>query len=211
MSRFLFGYIAMFLVLANLGVCLAAEHEHEYTFGTTVVSTSGLQGRISFLKEKTVKLPRLEKMKTVGTIYTKRLNVWPQDFDRGFPGITDRFEWFGIDYTGRFWIEKSGQFRFSLLSDDGAKLSIDNRELIDNDGRHGPSALSASAFLSRGAHNVHVAYFQGPRFTVALVLAIAAPGADWQIFDTDNFLPPKDPGEWIEGSISEVKHSVNRN
>ena len=88
-----------------------------------------------------------------------------------------------IDYTGRFWIEEPGQYRFSLLSDDGATLRIDNKEIIDNDGTHAPSALSASAHLSRGIHMMRVSYFQGPRFTVALVLAIGAPGAPWRIFN----------------------------
>ena len=48
-------------------------------------------------------------MKPVGTIYTNSLNVSPQRFDESFPGITDRFEWFAIDYTGKFWIEQPGE------------------------------------------------------------------------------------------------------
>jgi hypothetical protein len=199
------------LLLLFVAIGLPAQEKPQYTFGTTVVSTSGLQGRIYFLKENTEKLPRLDRMKSVGTIYTNTLNVWPQRFDEGFPGITDRFEWFGIDYTGRFWVEEGGQYRFSLLSDDGAKLSIDDKELIDNDGTHAPIALSASAFLSRGVHTMHVAYYQGPRFTVALVLSVAAPGAAWRIFNTDDFLPPKDPTEWVNGKISDVRRSVNFN
>ena len=99
---------AKLLYVSVLAVGLAQE-KPQYTFGTTVVSTSGLQGRICHLKENTEKLPRLDRMKHVGTIYTNTLNVWPQRFDEGFPGITDRFEWFGIDYTGRFWIEEPGQ------------------------------------------------------------------------------------------------------
>jgi hypothetical protein len=199
------------ILLLFVAIGLLAQEKPQYMFGTTVVSTSGLQGRIYFLKENTDKLPRLDRMKSVGTIYTNTLNVWPQRFDEGFPGITDRFEWFGIDYTGKFWIEGEGQYRFSLLSDDGAKLSIDDKEVIDNDGTHSPSGLSASAFLSRGVHTIHVAYYQGPRFTVALVLAVGAPGAAWRIFNTDDFLPPKDPAEWVNGKIKDVQHSTNFN
>jgi hypothetical protein len=147
-------------------------------------------------------------MKSVGTVYSKSLNVWPQRFDEGFPGISDRFEWFAIDYKGRFWIDSEGQYRFRLLSDDGARLSIDNEELINNDGLHPASALGASAFLSRGIHTIHVPYFQGPRFEVALVLEIAAPGASWRVFNTDDFIPPKDPAEWVTGSIGKVQHST---
>jgi hypothetical protein len=38
--------------------------------------------------------------------------------------------WFGIDYTGRFWVGEPGQYRFSLLSDDGSKLIRKSRLLI---------------------------------------------------------------------------------
>ena len=195
------------LVILGAAAGLPAQEQPRYTFGTTVVSTTGLQGRIYLLKKNTGKLPSFERMEPAGTIYTHILNVWPQRFDEGFPGVTDRLEWFAIDYTGRFWIENAGKYRFSLLSDDGARLAIDQRELIDNDGIHSASALSGSALLSRGVHTIRVSYYQGPRYTVALVLAVAAPGGGWRIFDTDDFLPPQDPAEWISGNIREVRHS----
>jgi hypothetical protein len=37
-------------------------------------------------------------MKPVGTIHTSSLNIPPRIFTDGFPGVTDRFEWFAIDY-----------------------------------------------------------------------------------------------------------------
>jgi hypothetical protein len=191
-------------------VAVCAAQDEPPTFGTTVVSTSGLQGRIYYLKPRTVKLPRFDDLKPVGTIYTNALNIWPQEFSAGFPGITDRFEWFGIDYTGRFWIETPGQYRFSLLSDDGARLSIDDQELIDNDGNHVAIALSAGAFLSRGIHRLHVSYFQGPRFNVALVLAVAPPGASWRMFNTNEFVPPPDTSQWVDGTVSDVRHVSNQ-
>ena len=200
---------SLLILFAAIG--LLAQEQPQYTFGTTVVSTSGFQGRIYFLKRNTHKLPRRDKMKSAGTIYTNTLNVSPRRFEEGFPGISDRFEWFAIDYTGRFWVEEPGQYRFNLLSDDGSRLSIDGQELIDNDGTHPPFALDASAFLSRGVHALRVAYFQGPRFEVALVLTVGAPGADWRVFNTNDFLPPKDPAEWVSGQISDVRHSANPN
>jgi hypothetical protein len=198
------------IVVSLLAIALLGQEKPQYTFGTTVVSTAGLQGRVYVLKENTQKLPRFHRMKPVGTIYTNTLNVWPQHFEEGFPGITDRVEWFGIDYTGRFWIENAGQYRFSLLSDDGSKLSVDDKELIDNDGIHAAFAVSASAFLSRGIHGMHVSYYQGPRFTVALVLAVRAPGAAWRIFNTDDFVPPQDTAEWVSGKIRDVRPSDPR-
>jgi hypothetical protein len=196
------------IVFVSVWTCLLAQEKPEYTFGTTVVSATALEGRVYFLKRNTSKMPRFAGLKSVGTIYAKSLNVRPQRFEEGFPGISNRFEWFAIDYHGRFWIGSEGEYRFSLLSDDGARLSIDSEEPIDNDGIHAASALSASAFLSRGIHTIHVSYFQGPRFEVALVLQIAAPGASWRVFNTDDFIPPKDPAEWVTGNISKVQHAT---
>jgi hypothetical protein len=193
------------IVFVSGWICLLAQEKPQYTFGTTVVSTSALEGRVYFLKRNTSKLPRFDRRKSAGTIYTTALNIWPRRFDEGFPGISGRFVWFAIDYNGRFWIDTEGQYRFRLLSDDGARLSIDNEELIDNDGIHAALALSASAFLSRGIHTIHVSYFQGPRFVVALVLEVAAPEAAWRVFNTDDFIPPKDPAEWVTGKIREVQ------
>ena len=168
---------------------LPAQDKPEYTFGTTVATNSWLQGQVYDLKPGTGRLPRLDRMKPTATIYTNMLNVWPQRFDQGFPGIMDRFEWFAIDYHGNFWIEQAGEYRFSLLSDDGARLAIDNQEFVNNDGIHAASALSGSAVLSQGAHTINVSYYQGPRFAVALP-------------------PPKDPAEWVTGKIGQVRKSV---
>jgi hypothetical protein len=188
---------------------LPAQEQPAYTFGTTVVSSSGLQGRIYHLRKNTPRLPRFERMRPVGLIYTKSLSVWPRSFHEGFPGLTKRFEWFAIDYTGRFWIERSGVYRFSLLSDDGAKLSIDGQTVIDSDGLHPPESASASAVLTRGVHDLRVCYFQGPRFSVALVLALARDGQAWRIFNTDDFKPPSDSVEWQHGEITRIKPEKN--
>jgi len=70
---------------------------------------------------------------------------------------------------------------------------------------HGSIAISGSATLTRGVHDIKVDYFQGPRFTVALVLAVASPGEPWRIFSTTDFKPPKDPEQWQKGEISDIR------
>jgi hypothetical protein len=202
--------LSRMLLIALAAAVAFAEENAAYTFGTTVVDSSGLQGRVYHLDSKTEELPKLSRMSPVGTIYTLSLNVWPQSFDQGFPSITDRFEWFAIEYTGKFWIEKPGQYRFSLLADDGSKLFINHKLVINNDGVHRAEAISAAAALTRGVHDIRIEYFQGPRFTVALVLAIAPPGEPWRIFHMHDFKPPKDPEEWKEGRISGVTRQTIR-
>jgi hypothetical protein len=195
-------------ILALSPAAIRAQDQPAYTFGTTVVDSSGLQGRVFHLHPKTEKLPKLAHLRPVGSIYTNTLNVWPQNFAEGFPNVTDRFEWFAIEYTGRFWIETGGQYRFSLLSDDGARLEVNGRLLIDNDGIHRAVAVSASATLTRGVHDLKVEYFQGPRFTVALVLAIGVQGGPWRIFDMRDFRPPTDTALWQKGKILDIRRQT---
>ena len=161
-------------------------------FGTTVFISSGLRGDIYFIPPQSLKLPKFEKLKPVGTIYTNELNVPRHDFTMGFPGVTGRFEWFAIDYTGKFWIDKPGKYTWALLSDDGSKLSIDGHEIIDNDGQHSPRGIAGTSKLKRGAHSIRVSYFQGPRTQVALILAVIPPGEeDFTLFNTEDYLAPE--------------------
>ena len=95
------------------------QHAPITTFGVTVVDPFGLRGDIYLLKPDTDRLPKFEKLKPVGAIYTSSLNIPPRDFKDGFPGVTNRFEWFAIDYTGNFYIADPGRYLFLLSSDDG--------------------------------------------------------------------------------------------
>jgi hypothetical protein len=185
-----------------------AQEEPAYTFGTTVVDSSGLQGRVFYLKPGTQKLPNFGHMEPVGSVYTTALNVWPRRFTEGFPNITDRYEWFAIEYTGKLWIENPGLYRFSLLSDDGAKLKLDGKVVINNDGVHAAMAINGGATLTQGVHDIKIEYFQGPRFEVALVLAIAPPEERWRIFNMTDFKPPKDPDDWHKGKISGIQRQT---
>ncbi len=174
------------------------------TFGVTVVDPFGLKGEIYLLRPDTLWLPKFEKMKPIGAIYTSALNIPTRDFQEGFPGITDRFEWFAIDYTGYFYIDKPGKYRFLLGSDDGAKLYIDKKTVIDNDGIHPIQYEEGSVNLKGGIHQIRIAYFQGPRAQLALILGVARPGEDWRVFSTNEFRPPRDPADWKYGDPNDL-------
>ena len=162
------------------------------TFGVTVYDSLGLQGKIYLLDPGTDALPKFEKLEPVGTIYTTALNIPPRDFMSGFPGITDRFEWFAIDYTGEFWVSQAGTYRFLLASDDGSKLYIDGKQIINNDGIHAIQTETGSAKLKVGSHRIRVSYFQGPRAHLALMLGVAREKEDqFRVFNMRDFRPPR--------------------
>jgi hypothetical protein len=185
-------------LLLAASLCPAQEaktpsDERVYSFGVTVVTSGWLKGDIYLLKEDTGSLPNFKKLKPVGSIYTPVLKLPARNFQDGFPGVTDRFEWFAIDYNGRFWISKPGNYRFALESDDGSKLYIDSKTVIDNDGTHAPATRIGYIHLEEGVHTIRVSYFQGPRYQIALTLAISEPGEEkYYIFNMEKYKIPVD-------------------
>jgi hypothetical protein len=196
------------LLVALAAAGLAAQQPPDGdlpVFGTTVVIPFGLKGNIYDLTPDAYQLPKFEKLEPVGTIYTTMLNIPPRSFNSGFPGVTKRFEWFAIDYRGRFYVNRPGRYDFTLISDDGSKLYIDDKLLIDNDGLHPTASQTGSVKLAGGIHRIRVSYFQGPRDVLALILAVSGPG-DKQphIFSTDDYKPPVNPADWKYGSPDDL-------
>jgi hypothetical protein len=184
------------LLFLLAGAVLAAGQEQPVSFGTTVVVPGGLEGVIYHIPRNSKAIPDLRRIKPQGKIYVSTLNIPLRDFTEGFPGVTKRQEWFAIEYTGRFWIEKPGPYRFALTSDDGSRLYIDDQTVVDNDGVHPVATKSGSVELSGGIHTIRVQYFQGPRLQVALVLEIASADEELRVFSTDEFKPPANPEDW---------------
>lgn len=76
-------------------------------------------------------------------------------------GVAQRTNDFGVRFRGQWKLEKAGKYRFFLGSDDGARLMIDGRAIVDNDGIHPHQEQSAEANLDAGWHDVVVDYIQG--------------------------------------------------
>ena len=73
--------------------------------------------------------------------------------------IKGREDHFGIKFNGSILIPRGGNYTFYLLSDDGSKLYIDGKLIIDNDGFHGEVEKTGSVELSYGKHSIRVDYF----------------------------------------------------
>jgi alpha-L-fucosidase len=71
-----------------------------------------------------------------------------------------RDENYAMYFFGYIKVPKRGLYRFSLSSDDGSKLMIDDRLLIDNDGLHSMLERSAETALNDGYHKIRVEFFQ---------------------------------------------------
>lgn len=69
-------------------------------------------------------------------------------------------ESFGVVFTGGLRIDTAGTYDFELGSDDGSRLSIGVREVVDNDGLHGFRTRTGRVQLSKGVHAIRVEFFE---------------------------------------------------
>ncbi|MFN0049362.1 MAG: OmpA family protein [Cytophagales bacterium] len=174
---------------SNLMTTKLVESDKSTVFGNINEMFFSLKGDIYLLDPKFTSLSQLSKYKPSGSIYTKRINVFTSAFTAGFPGITNRFEWFALEYNGIFYIADSSYYFFSLMSDDGSMLHIDDELIIDNDGLHQPMQIIKRTILNKGFHKIKLQYFQGPRDLIALQLQISKNSINYVPFDVQALNP----------------------
>lgn len=64
----------------------------------------------------------------------------------------------GADMTGHLSVGSPGTYTFTLNSDDGSRLFIDNVMVVDNGGDHGPMTVANGTFLSAGVHPFEIQF-----------------------------------------------------
>ncbi|MCB9260591.1 MAG: family 78 glycoside hydrolase catalytic domain [Ignavibacteriales bacterium] len=88
----------------------------------------------------------------------------PQKSGKVFDINLDQFkvldDKFGIIFNGKIEIKHEGLYTFYLSSNDGSKLWIDNKLVVNADDLHGFSGDSGQINLTAGKHIIQVYYFQ---------------------------------------------------
>ena len=197
LKPFLFGL----LLTACHGKNKMGQHTDSTTrsFGDSVPISNGLLGRVYLLPDTTHWLPDFDTMTPVDNpIYANEINIPWQKWSEGFPGLRDRVEFFGIEYTGSFKPVKAGKYIFRLISDDGSRMYIDGIKVIDNDGVHAEWGVRDTLYLSDSPHTIKIDYFQGPRYELALQLYWNQPDSLPRIFPGKDFIlyPPQPRSHW---------------
>jgi hypothetical protein len=131
-------------------------------FGSGTVDTSGFKGNIYWVDKSTTKVPALTSMQPAGYLFTKDINIAPQAFSTGFPGVDPaRKENFAIRYEAPLIVSAEADYDFRLVADDGAVLRIDGTPIVDNDGvKTAPAEKSGPVHLVVGTHVITVDYLQ---------------------------------------------------
>jgi hypothetical protein len=106
--------------------------------------------KYSYYEGEWSKLPDFDTLKSLesGIIATISLEKKKQN------------DYFGFLFSGFIDIAQAGEYVFYLQSDDGSRLSIDNMDIIDNDGLHDAVEKSYQVPLDRGKHTIRLGYFQ---------------------------------------------------
>ncbi|HVJ94351.1 MAG TPA: PA14 domain-containing protein, partial [Labilithrix sp.] len=117
---------------------------------------------IYWVDQTATKLPALASMQPVGFLFTKELNVAPQAFTTGFPGIdATRKEHFAIRYEAPLVVTTEADYDFRVVAEDGAVVQIDGMTIVDNDGaKTAPADKSGPVHLVAGTHVITVDYLQ---------------------------------------------------
>ena len=163
------------------------------SFGTVTPRENTFCGDVYELSSGASQLPDFWNIDPVGSIYNDTLNVPDQDITaaEGIAGVTRNNTWFGVDYWGEFYIAEPGEYGFELESDDGSMLEIDDQLVIDLDGVHSALVKSGHVNLGVGRHTIHVPYFQGPPWALALILNIKPPGKSMRLLSLTEYAAPK--------------------
>jgi len=143
-------------VFEDGGSSAASEDQFEKITLTPAVPVRDLQPGLSYayyeLDDENIEaLPDFDSLqqKTGGMTRTFSLD------------IARREEFFALRFNGYIRIPADGIYTFYLNSDDGSRLFIDGRPVVDNDGNHGLIEKSGEAGLAAGMHALELRFFQG--------------------------------------------------
>jgi hypothetical protein len=132
---------------------------------------------LASIRSELSKIPDWSKLAPVAKVVMANFAVPKTNFSLGFPGVNESLkEYFGISFSGKIILPKSGKYKFTLSSDDGANFYIDNNKIVDNDGTHSYSSKSSEVELTAGEHSYKLDYYQGPATSIGLSLFWVLPG-----------------------------------
>ncbi len=94
---------------------------------------------------------------------------------------------FGLVFTGRLEAPRDGNYTFAITSDDGSRVLVDGKEVVEYDGIHPAGDIkSKSVKLKKGPHDYRLEYFQAAG---QMELFAAWKGPDFDITPLSTWLP----------------------
>lgn len=73
--------------------------------------------------------------------------------------VSQTKDYFGLVVEGKVKVPESGEYSFEMASDDGARILVDKKKVVEHDGLHGATPKIGRVQLERGTHDLRVEYF----------------------------------------------------
>lgn len=96
------------------------------------------------------KLPNFDQLEAVDNAVAAKVTL----------DVTERREHVGIVYEGFVKVPHDGLFLFGLTSDDGSRLIIDGKVVVDLDGPHPAIEHGTQLSLAAGLHELRIEFFE---------------------------------------------------
>lgn len=97
----------------------------------------------------------------IGDFCMDGFNIEEREWSGETPNLTDVGEWFGMRAEVRVNIPNGETYNFRLTADDGAKLYVDDKVVVDLDGLHPVQTKDGRIFLRSGSHKIVIDWYQG--------------------------------------------------
>ena len=94
-------------------------------------------------------------------------------------GANRRTEYFALRFSGYLRVPRNGLYTFYIASNDGSRLHVGPKVVVDNDGLHTARKVGGLIALKAGLHPIELQYFQegGSR---QLLVSYEGPGIEEQ-------------------------------
>jgi cytochrome c len=116
----------------------------------------GLAVRVYWTGMASERIPQLAANQTANVNFVSPTINFSNDAKLGGFG-----DYFVVHVSGFVRAPRAGKYEFQIASDDGSKLWIDDKLVIDNDGLHGAGeAKTGEVELTEGDHKIRMEYFE---------------------------------------------------
>jgi hypothetical protein len=117
----------------------------------------GLVGEYFNIGEELSDYPNVADKKATVKKVDKTVNF--DSTEEGFNG-TNLVDQFYIRWTGTIKAPKDGKYKFYTESDDGSRLFIDGKQVVDNGGLHAMEEKDGEVELKAGDHELKLEFFE---------------------------------------------------
>ncbi|HXT10017.1 MAG TPA: TIM-barrel domain-containing protein [Candidatus Angelobacter sp.] len=178
-----------------------ASHDDEYLLGENILVAPVVDSPLNTVPPEWLKSPDgqpglradyfANENLSGAPILTRTDKAIDFDWNYGSPGPGIPNDHFSARWTGSIEVPpKAGDIILATLEDDGARVWVDDKQIIDAWGAHDAVTSEASSALSPGKHQLRVEYLE-QQYKASLRLQFQPPGKD---VARQVWIPP---GHWI--------------